>query len=273
MKRILHISDLHFWRVRPDAFEPFIAAAKSLAPDIVVASGDFTQRARSGQFRDAADFLCRLDCKAIVVPGNHDIPLFNVFLRAFRPYGKYREHISPDIEQTHADGEVAVYALNSTRNFEVKHGRISAEQADAAAEFFSRQPADAVRIVVTHHPFDVSKGMSDRNIIRGDIEYALKRLSDARADMYLAGHMHGSFVTTTWERYKLPYNAVIANAGTPVSTRLRGNPLSFNELIVSSDAITVGEYAKEEGSATFELAASRSFTRGNAGWSEADPTP
>ena len=91
MRTIAHISDIHFGRIDPPIVEAIVADISSMSPSLVVISGDLTQRARAGQFRDAAAFLARLPKPQLVVPGNHDIPLFDVFSRFFSPLGNYRK--------------------------------------------------------------------------------------------------------------------------------------------------------------------------------------
>ena len=60
MGTIVHLSDLHFGRVDPKIVAPLVRTVETAAPDLVVVSGDLTQRARGGQFREARRFLDRL---------------------------------------------------------------------------------------------------------------------------------------------------------------------------------------------------------------------
>jgi len=83
---LLQISDPHFGTEDPGAVEALVPLVHEKRPGLVVLSGDITQRARRGQFEAARRFLDRLPAAALVViPGNHDIPLFNVFGRLLRP--------------------------------------------------------------------------------------------------------------------------------------------------------------------------------------------
>ena len=100
MRTLVHLSDLHFGRIDPQLLEPLATKIKEINPDVVAVSGDLTQRARSHQFREARVFLDTLPKPQIVVPGNHDVPLYNVFSRFFSPLDKYRRYITEDLRPT-----------------------------------------------------------------------------------------------------------------------------------------------------------------------------
>ena len=110
MKTIAHLSDLHFGREDPAVVAGVVRELEIRKPSLVAVSGDLTQRARTGQFRAARAFLDRLPAPIVVVPGNHDIPLFNVFARWLAPLGGYREHINADPEPFFHDEALAVMA-------------------------------------------------------------------------------------------------------------------------------------------------------------------
>src|SRR4029077_8283305 len=111
MRTIVHLSDVHFGRVNATIVDPLEAAIRAIAPDLVTVSGDFTQRARRSQFRAARAFLDRLPTPQLVVPGNHDVPLFNLPARFLDPFGGYRRYISPDLEPAYQDDELIVVGL------------------------------------------------------------------------------------------------------------------------------------------------------------------
>src|SRR6187397_3032956 len=125
MRRVAHISDLHFGRTNPTVVAALILKLRDLAPDVVVVSGDLTQRARARQFQEARHFLDALDRPTIVVPGNHDVPLENLFDRFFRPFAKYRKYITEDLSPTFHDEELAVVGINTARSFTRASGRIN----------------------------------------------------------------------------------------------------------------------------------------------------
>src|SRR5213593_2266921 len=128
MRTLVHLSDLHFGRVDEQIIEPLISAVTQINPDLVAVSGDLTQRARSQQFREARAFLDALPQPQIVVPGNHDVPLHNVFSRFLQPLAKYRRYISEDLQPFFQDEEIAVLGVNTARSLTLKGGRINEEQ-------------------------------------------------------------------------------------------------------------------------------------------------
>src|SRR5216684_6174549 len=153
MRSIVHLSDIHFGRVDPLVINPLIEAVNGLNPDLVAVSGDLTQRARSHQFKQARAFLDRLPKPQIVVPGNHDVPLHNVFARFLQPLRKYRRYITDDLQPFFADQEIAFIGVNTARSLTVKGGRVNPEQMARMREKLCSISDDAVKIVVNHHPF------------------------------------------------------------------------------------------------------------------------
>src|SRR5207245_8470101 len=128
LRAILHLSALHLGRVDACLLEPLRKRVVALAPHVVVVSGDLTQRAKPAQFREARAFLDTLPANQVVVPGNHDVPLYNVFQRFARPLAKYRRYIASDLEPAYVDEEIAVVGINTARSFTFKGGRINEEQ-------------------------------------------------------------------------------------------------------------------------------------------------
>src|SRR5215217_6665797 len=131
MRTLVHLSDLHFGRIDEATLEPLAALIERIAPDVLVVSGDLTQRARKTQFEEARAYLERLPKPQIVVPGNHDVPLYRVWERFFNPLGKYRRHFSADLEPSFIDDEIAVIGINTARSLAFKNGRINEQQVES----------------------------------------------------------------------------------------------------------------------------------------------
>src|SRR5215210_6582583 len=115
MRKVVHLSDLHFGRVDESVLKPLIQTVEELKPDVVAVSGDLTQRARSHQFKEARAFLDALPGHQIVVPGNHDVPLWNVFARFLQPLTKYRRYITQELRPFYSDEELAIMGINTAR--------------------------------------------------------------------------------------------------------------------------------------------------------------
>src|SRR5438105_3919946 len=166
MRTIVHLSDLHFGRLDSRLLQPLIQAIAAAAPDLVAVSGDFTQRALRRQFVEARAFLDALRFRTLVVPGNHDVPLYNLVARFSSPLASYRRFISDELEPTFQDREIAVVGLNSARAFVTRGGgRLNQAQVAGAADRLHRVPLSLVKIVVTHHPFDVPEGIAAEHLV------------------------------------------------------------------------------------------------------------
>jgi 3',5'-cyclic AMP phosphodiesterase CpdA len=202
MRTIVHLSDIHFGRLNPDTIAPLIHAITVLAPDLLAVSGDLTQRARRTEFAAARQFLDSLPFKRLVIPGNHDVPLYNVFTRFFTPLARYRHAITPELSPIYRDEEVIVAGVNTARSFTWGEGRINASQVDGIVAHLATAPPDVIRIVVTHHPFDLPEGVAEARLL-GRAAMAMEKLAAAGADLFLAGHLHISHIGHTAERYKI----------------------------------------------------------------------
>jgi 3',5'-cyclic AMP phosphodiesterase CpdA len=266
MATIAHLSDIHFGRVDSRIIEPLVRTIEAVAPNLVAISGDLTQRARRGQFREAREFLDGLRLPVLVVPGNHDVPLFNLAARFIDPYGGYRRYIRLELEPVHESEEFIAVGLNSARSFPFHGGgRLNERQVARAAARLKSAADGAVKIVVTHHPFDLPQTHGDEHLI-GRSSMAMRRLADAGADVFLAGHLHVSHVGHTAARYRIAgHSALVVQAGT-ISTRGRGELNTINVLHLSRTQITVERHTWDESGHVFEGSWSKRFNRTPDGW-------
>lgn len=259
MRKIVHLSDLHFGRVDYSVVGPLIATVNELKPDLVAVSGDLTQRARSHQFEEARKFLEKLPGPQIVVPGNHDVPLHNVFARFVQPLTKYRRYITDDLQPFYADEEVAVMGINTARSLTIKYGRINAEQIEGIHARLCSVSDDVIKIIVTHHPFDLPEGHDEAELV-GRASLAMEALARCGADVLLAGHLHVGHTGHTTERYKIEgHSALVVSAGTATSTRGRGEPNSFNVIRTNHPYINVERLSWNDERKTFAPASSEHF--------------
>lgn len=268
MRTLLHLSDLHFGRVDHSLVEPLIEAAHRFAPDLVVVSGDFTQRARRKEYRAARTFLGRVPRPQLVVPGNHDIPLWDVVRRFVSPLGRYRHYISEELMPFFQDEEIAVLGINTARSLTRKFGRINQRQVMKADEILSRVKPGVVKVVVTHHPFDVPAGL--RSHLVGRAEMAMKGLAQAGVDLLLAGHLHLRHTGLTAQRYQIEgHSALVVQAGTTISTRGRGEANSFNVIRIGHPEIAIEQFAWSPEKTDFVAERVERFVRGPAVWARA----
>jgi 3',5'-cyclic AMP phosphodiesterase CpdA len=201
-----------------------------------------------------------------VVPGNHDVPLFNVFARFFDPLGNYRHIVTPDLQPFYRDGELAVLGINTARSLAHKGGRIATEQVAEASRRFKDVPEAVVKVVVTHHPFDLADPLHRRHLV-GRARLAMRSFAGTGVDLLLAGHFHASQAIPSATHYQLgAYSAVVVQASTATSTRLRKQPNAFNLIEIDGSRIVVNEYSWDGRLSSFGRRQGLEFVKGEAGW-------
>ncbi|MGH8468300.1 MAG: metallophosphoesterase family protein [Gammaproteobacteria bacterium] len=269
MRTVVHLSDLHFGKIDEAILAALIAVIQEITPNLVVVSGDLTQRARSSQFEQARAFLETIRAPRIVVPGNHDVPMRNLFQRFFRPLAKYRRYITEDLAPFYRDGEIMVLGINTARSLTIKGGRISETQIASLRKRLGDGGGERIRILVTHHPFHVPEGGDEDDLVRCPSQ-ALAKLGQCRLDILLAGHLHRGHTGPLAERFRIGgYSALAVSAGTAISTRVRGERNSFNVLRIERPRIDVSRHSWEPDCTAFVAARSEQFTRTPAGWARA----
>lgn len=242
MARLVHLSDLHFGAHDENLVAAVEKSVDALKPDLVVVSGDFTQRARTEQFREACEFLERLrddGHEVLGVPGNHDVPLYDVLRRFLSPLTRYRRYIDETLCPFVELRGVAVLGINTARSLTFKDGRISKEQIEFIRETFSRSDPDATRVLVTHHPlFAVPVGEEIERAV-GRQELALDAIEEAGVDLLLAGHAHHASTHDASDLVTRSGGALVVQAGTATSTRVREQEQSFNTIDIDGGRVTV----------------------------------
>ncbi|PWF55761.1 metallophosphoesterase family protein [Massilia glaciei] len=267
MRTIVHLSDLHFGRVDPALLAPLRDLVHRIGPDALVVSGDLTQRAKSAQFIEAKAWLDTLPGPQIIVPGNHDISLYNVFRRFVQPLKRYKRHVTDDLDPMYVDDEIAILGVNTARSLTFKDGRVNEEQIGDIRAKLSGLGKSITRIVVTHHPFDLPETFDDADLV-DRAPMAMRAFADCGVDLLLAGHMHASHAGSTAERYEMgEYAALVVQAGTATSTRGRGEVNSFNVLRVSHERIEVDRYGWDVIGGGFNLMKTEPFFRSGNVWS------
>jgi 3',5'-cyclic AMP phosphodiesterase CpdA len=262
MKTIIHLSDLHFGRNNREVLRAVYDAVMKIKPDILVVSGDLTQRAKVGEFKAAKEFLNKFKVKKIVIPGNHDVPLYNVLNRVLRPFARYKKYISKNLQPFYSDSEVAIIGVNTARPTRVTRGRINDDQAQLIKKYFQNSKK-AVKIVVAHHPFDLPDKFSKRKIVLGAAE-TIKHLVEAEVDLILGGHMHVSHARSIADRYKVDGKAALVVQASTVSLRTRGEAPTFNVLKIRSKKISVIRYGYTDHK--FEPDLIEDFTEKEGNW-------
>ena len=267
MRIVAHVSDLHFGCANRSIAAALAGHLRQLAPDLVAISGDLTQRARRSQFRQAREYLADLPSPRIVVPGNHDIPLFNVLARFAYPRSGFFRHITRERHPYFEDDEIAVMGADTTRSFTIKDGGLRARDVQLLASQLVTASAARVRIVVCHHPFDAPRGHIGRLTWPRPDMRAVAALVANGADVFLTGHLHASYTGRTAMRYRANgRSAIVVEAGTATSTRVRGEPNAFNVLRVERARIIVERLAWQPAAGAFATTETQTFTRIGDNW-------
>ena len=252
--RIAHLSDLHFGRHDQPLVDGLAADVAGQNPQLVVVSGDFTQRGTSAEFAEARAFLDTLAAPVFAVPGNHDVPALNLWRRFFDPYGLYRRHIADELEPFVEMDGVAIAGLNTARRaraeFNWANGSISRDQLDRLRRNFACVSDGAVRVVVAHHPLLAPATPTEsrtRPVRRASL--ALRAFADLGVRVVLSGHFHLSYVrkyapgqgegVPRGPRLATAAPILVVQASSTVSTRLRGEPNGYNLVDIEDGSISV----------------------------------
>ncbi len=250
MSVILHISDTHFGTEQPAVVQALLALAAQQKPDLVVLSGDITQRARASEFEAARAFVAQLGAPVLAIPGNHDIALFDLVARAFYPYRAFAQAFGPDVQPVVSTPDLLVLGVKTTRRLRHKHGQVSPQQVARVAGLLQTATAQQLRVVVVHQPIAVADAAEQNNVLRGHAQ-AQQAWAAAGADLVMSGHIHLSYVLPLPGMAR-PVWAV--QAGTAISRRVRqGVPNSVNLVRWAGGRCAIERWDFGEGQRAFGL--------------------
>jgi 3',5'-cyclic AMP phosphodiesterase CpdA len=216
-----------------------------LHPDLVVISGDLTQRAKPEQFRQARRFVDRIPVPSLVVPGNHDVPMYRVWERAFKPFGAYRSHFSSELEPVYSDKEMLVIGINTAFNWTIKGGRITSRRLREVGELLAAAPPRLFKVVVPHHDLIPPPNFKRQRVL-ANARRAIQLFAGAGVDLVLSGHQHQTYIGTSEEFYpqgEAPI--IIVHSGTTTSSRGRGGERRLNtcnRIEFDACSLTVSHY-------------------------------
>lgn len=236
--RLIHLSDLHFGTEVPGLLDKLMTHVRAQPADMVVISGDFTQRATNIEFAKAQDFIRSVGRPVFCVPGNHDVPRYQPVERMTAPFARYRRYINPDLAPKLRVGNICFAGLNTARralpHWNWAHGAINKQQLDDLARYYGGNPG-AARICVMHHPLQKVQGSDLKTVIFGG-NYALRALQDMRVDLVLTGHVHHGAVTSIVSD---AHETLFVSASTALSRRLRKSANGYNVITVTDEVIRI----------------------------------
>jgi len=269
MLTLLHASDLHFGKhFDPEASEALLRFADALSPDVVVLSGDFTQRAKVREFEAAREYLARLSSFPVVVtPGNHDVPLYRIAERAFTPHRNYQEFVSGELNTlTRVPGATVVALDSSAPRSAIVNGRLSDAQLRFAAGAFQEAGPDEIRILVTHHNLARAPDYGPEQVLPAYRRY-LEAFSRMGVELILGGHLHRAYVASSLDVYPQEPGArslTLVHSGTTTSRRGRARERgvnSLNVLRIAPETLEITIHRLSKGSGNFEQAGSCTVPR------------
>lgn len=251
VQRIAHLSDVHFGAIsHPSVVGALVTEINLAEVDLVVISGDLTQRARSEEFAAAREMIEAFEAPVLVVPGNHDVPAWwhHPIERIMHPTRRYRKAITETLTPRFSTRGLSVFGLSSAYGLTIKGGKIRGEHLVAMRAFFRQQPPEAVRVLVLHHHLRRLTALGSHDVARGARD-ALRNAGECGVDLILCGHLHTSVVehaevVPPSEADPHGHRVVIASAGTATSSRGRRDDREvnfYNQVAITPDRIAVEE--------------------------------
>ena len=273
MATLLHISDLHFGKYfLPEVAEALLNQAATLAPSAIIISGDITQRAKKAEYIAARAFLDRLPAvPKLIVPGNHDVPLYRVWERLLQPHAKYQHYIAHDLNTVLRIDNAVIVGIDSSDPYRaIKNGRVRSHQLRFCEHAFRQASAADLRVVVMHHHL-VPAPTFKRTRPMPKAKRTLEMLTRQKVDLVLAGHLHRAYIGNSLDVYtgeQRDHGIIIAQCGTTTSRRGRGlerEKNSFNWIEMSTDTIRVLHYHYLEKERLFAPVSRQEFIRSGHG--------
>lgn len=267
--RILHISDIHTGPpFNPAAAERLIADAHALNPDLLVISGDFVQRADfSRQWQAACELRRRLPQPQLVVAGNHDVPLFLLHERLFRPLDRYRRYITPELNPVFTAPGIAVIGACTAHGWTIDGGKLNRDQMQTLRSQLAGLTADTYKVVVWHHPVGFPPAYRRKRPLVANAGEAMQLLAEFAVDLLLCGHLHLSFVGNTRDFLpELRHGTYIVQSGTTTSRRGYGDEHGANTcnlITIEADGARVQHLRFDQRSTGFQPVAEHWLPRPN----------
>ena len=244
--KIIHISDLHFGTHIPDIYHSLLDIIQSKEPDLVLISGDFTQRASKEEFEVSQSFMGALKSPVFCIPGNHDIPPYPLYERFFHPYRRYKRYIAHDLCPEWDNEDIALIGLNSARrmlpHWNWANGMVSSAQREKANRFFEAQSQEKWRVCTFHHPVHKIDDMPLNVTVFGHRK-TKEMLHKNKVDLVLTGHVHHASINILGDQ---EHKTVYLSASTAVSSRLRAQENGFNEITFSGEKMKINIYIWEK---------------------------
>ncbi len=243
--RIIHLSDLHFGTETPALVQSLLQHMRETPADLLIVSGDLTQIASHAEFVQARDFLRGCGLPVFCVPGNHDIPRYDLLERITDPYHRYREYISPDLQPVLETPQACIAGINTARrilpHWNWAHGAVSGAQLRKLKDTYEATQAP-VRICVMHHPAHKIADGNFKTIVYGGAR-ALQELGAMKVDLVLTGHVHHA--ATTLVEYG-DHHTMFLSASTALSRRVRKSANGYNVITIDGPSLHIQMFSYQD---------------------------
>ena len=263
MTRLIHLTDLHFGLHRPELVAPLRLAILANSPDVVVVSGDLTQRALRAQFREGMAFVRSLGVPFVMVPGNHDLPVYNPFARLFNPFGAYRTGAMRDLTPTLQIGHLRLFGANTADPFSWRGGVTRRAEIDKICQLLNDGPPDVTNILVCHHPLVEPPGFQ-RGETRG-ADASMTRLAGAGLHVVLSGHLH-HWTAGLGIRDQTPSPIFHMQTGTALCSRMGERDHGFAVMDFAGEGLTVTPWLANDTTLQFQPRQGSGFSRRQGHW-------
>ena len=262
--RIVHLTDLHFGFHHPELVGPLADAVNAAAPAQIVVTGDLAHRARDDHFGLAREFLRRLKAPVMCVPGNHDVPLYNVLGRISRPYAAYRRAVPGSREPIVDLPGARIVGLNSIARLHWRQGRAWPHRISRVVAALRAAPPGALRVVAVHHPF-AQPSDATKALMIGAAE-GLARLADAGCDLILSGHLHDWAVGPFDDADPGPPGILQLHGGSALCRRASDPVTEFMVIDVAQPELRVTRHLCATGADRFTAQPAAIYRRSDQGW-------
>lgn len=261
MTRIALLADLHFGSVPLGLAERLGESLTAAAPDVIVVAGDLTMRSRTREFVAGKAWLSTLAAPLMLLPGNHDLPVWNVFERFANPFARYAKATGAPLMPVFEDARCFILGLNTTASWQPhlrwQEGIARRTDVLAARKLLAAAPPGKLRIVATHHPlFKVAH--LPRALPARRFAQALDMLAAENVELLMHGHLHQQYALRCRHGDR---QFLTVGAPTALSSRVRGEPNGWWLIEAAPEGFTLTLHTLAEGSATFVTNPPASFAR------------
>lgn len=263
---VAHISDLHFGRIaNAEVVSALVADVAAHDPDLVVVSGDLTQRARHRELKGAVALLDSLPSPQVVIPGNHDVfAWWFPVRRLLSPLARYDKYVGREAALSWSGPDAAVLAVNDAIGHTVKGGRFTDRDIDAVRGFGRAHEGARHKLLVVHHQIAPSHLTGRGDVARGSGRL-LKAAVEVGFDCILDGHVHVSTVRLLEAQGR---SILHCTSGTTTSDRGRFADTGQNgySLISLDDNAVVRERRFDSSHSSFSPYRESAFEKFTGGW-------